>query len=338
MTPHCYRRPSQTSVALTTGQAYIRQYIFSHTSAMTSNTSFSVRTGILTTVASIACRAGKVFINATRTCLIYPTPSHFILASSHSSSTTRSHTTYSINTPEHIMLLKHIFATCALALGALAAPSTPLNDTARWVPAEGDIGPVISLGYSGQEIEQIQQGHLDAVKLCFTMINSAKTETLNRIFVKYFNINDRDLVTCTDINPLLPPNHPFTSANKQTTRRPQQNRRRPRSRRQPHPSPNHSRARYARRRHDGHSLRPRHVRPTPQSRLPVPLANNLPPSLQTRLLRRQNLARRRGRQLRQYRAARELENDDAGTYSGAPLYFLPGYGRGNAEGFRWDDV
>jgi hypothetical protein len=95
------------------------------------------------------------------------------------------------------MFLKHIFPLCALALGGLAAPSAPPKSTLTFTRATDDsIGPEIVGGYSAQEVAQIQQAHLDAVKLCWTMVNHAKSAEFDRIFPKYFNINDRDLVIC----------------------------------------------------------------------------------------------------------------------------------------------
>jgi hypothetical protein len=95
------------------------------------------------------------------------------------------------------MLFKHIFSLCALALGSLAAPSAPLNSTLMATRAIDDsIGPEIVGGYTTQEKAQIQQAHLDAVKLCWTMVNHAKSAQFDRIFPKYFNIDDWDLVIC----------------------------------------------------------------------------------------------------------------------------------------------
>jgi hypothetical protein len=95
------------------------------------------------------------------------------------------------------MLLKHIFHICALALGSLAAPSAPLNDTLTRIQSTNhEVVPTNSHDYSSQEVEQIRQAHLGAVKLCWTTVNHAKSEQFDHIFPKYFNINDRDLVIC----------------------------------------------------------------------------------------------------------------------------------------------
>jgi hypothetical protein len=95
------------------------------------------------------------------------------------------------------MLLKHLFSLCALALGSLSAPSAPLNDTlAHTRPTGHHAVPVTRRDYSGQEVEQIRQAHLDAVKLCWTTVNHAKSAQFDRIFPEYFNPKDRNLVIC----------------------------------------------------------------------------------------------------------------------------------------------
>jgi hypothetical protein len=95
------------------------------------------------------------------------------------------------------MLLKHILSLCALALGSLASPSAPLNDTLAHTPStDRHSVPVTRRDYSGQEVEQIRQAHLDAVKLCWTTVNHAKSTQFDRIFPKYSNPKDRNLVIC----------------------------------------------------------------------------------------------------------------------------------------------
>ena len=73
------------------------------------------------------------------------------------------------------MLLGRLTASLVLAVGAFA-------------------NPIITSGYSTQEREQIQQAHLDAVKLVRTAIGSVAQEEYDRILVKYFDIEDHQLV------------------------------------------------------------------------------------------------------------------------------------------------
>jgi hypothetical protein len=60
------------------------------------------------------------------------------------------------------------------------------SDPAGPIPFEGT--------YTTQELEQIQQAHFDAVKLCENVITHTNTRDFNRVFLKYFNPVDRDLV------------------------------------------------------------------------------------------------------------------------------------------------
>lgn len=86
------------------------------------------------------------------------------------------------------MLLKTMVASIALAIGVLAAPTPPTEDK---LARDTAAGPTVGSGYSAQEVEQIHQAHLDAVKLAFTAVDSANDEHFDRIFTKYFSIKDK---------------------------------------------------------------------------------------------------------------------------------------------------
>lgn len=88
------------------------------------------------------------------------------------------------------MLLTRILTTLALVASTLAKPPATTNSPSLDV----DHGPNIVSGYSPQEREQIRQAHLDAVKLVRIAIRNAGKDQYDRIFVKYFNINDHQLV------------------------------------------------------------------------------------------------------------------------------------------------
>lgn len=95
------------------------------------------------------------------------------------------------------MLLKHIFTTCALALGVLSAPSNPMDSNLESTRSDDpNEGPVILGTFTGLECAQIEQAHLDAVELCRTATTNS-TDFLGRfdhVFLNYFNPADRDLV------------------------------------------------------------------------------------------------------------------------------------------------
>lgn len=88
------------------------------------------------------------------------------------------------------MLLKRILTALALVASTFANPPVTANSPSLDV----DHGPTIVGGYSPQEREQIRQAHLDAVKLVHTAISNAGKDQYDRIFVKYFNIDDHQLV------------------------------------------------------------------------------------------------------------------------------------------------
>jgi len=88
------------------------------------------------------------------------------------------------------MLLTHIITALALVAKAFAKPSSTANTSSLVVYQ----GPKIVGGYSAQGKEQIRQAHLDAVELVRTAIGSVSKEQYDRIFVKYFNTNDHQLV------------------------------------------------------------------------------------------------------------------------------------------------
>lgn len=89
------------------------------------------------------------------------------------------------------MPLKTIVASIALAIGVLAAPTSPAEDK---LARDTAVGPTIGSGYSAQDVEQIHQAHLDAVKLAFTAVDSANDEHFDRVFTKYFTIKDKSYV------------------------------------------------------------------------------------------------------------------------------------------------
>lgn len=88
------------------------------------------------------------------------------------------------------MLLARILTTLALVASTHANPPATTNSPSLDV----DHGPTIIGGYSSQERQQIRQAHLDAVKLVRTTISNAGKEQYDRTFVKYFSINDHQLV------------------------------------------------------------------------------------------------------------------------------------------------
>jgi hypothetical protein len=88
------------------------------------------------------------------------------------------------------MLLTHILTTLALVATTFAKPAATTN-----IPSlVTEPGPKIVGGYSPQEREQIHQAHLDAVTLVRTAISNVAKEQYDRILVKYFNIDDHQLV------------------------------------------------------------------------------------------------------------------------------------------------
>lgn len=95
------------------------------------------------------------------------------------------------------MLLKNISTTCALALGALSAPSIPLDSNPRSTRSDDpNEGPVILGTFTSLERAQIKQAHLDAVELCRTATTNSIDflGKFDHVFLDYFNIADRDLV------------------------------------------------------------------------------------------------------------------------------------------------
>ena len=88
------------------------------------------------------------------------------------------------------MLLTSIITALALVAKTFAYPSSTTSTLSLSV----DSGPTIVGGYTPQEKEQIRQAHLDAIKLVRTAISSVSKDQYDRIFVKYFNINDHQLV------------------------------------------------------------------------------------------------------------------------------------------------
>jgi hypothetical protein len=94
------------------------------------------------------------------------------------------------------MLLIRIITALALVAKTFAVPSSAANTSSLNI----DSGPTIVGGYTPREKEQIRQAHLDAVKLVRTAISSVSEEQYDHIFVKYFNINDHQLVWGTSTN------------------------------------------------------------------------------------------------------------------------------------------
>lgn len=90
-----------------------------------------------------------------------------------------------------MLLFQKVIASTALGIGVLAAPTSPAADK---LARDTALGPTVGSGYSAQEVEQIHQAHLDAVKLAFTAVDSANDEHFDRIFTKYFTIKDKSFV------------------------------------------------------------------------------------------------------------------------------------------------
>jgi hypothetical protein len=88
------------------------------------------------------------------------------------------------------MLLTQILTTLALLATTFAKPPATTNTSSL----VAEPGPKIVGGYSPQEREQIHQAHLDAITLVRTAISNVAKEQYDRIFVKYFNIDDHQLV------------------------------------------------------------------------------------------------------------------------------------------------
>jgi len=92
------------------------------------------------------------------------------------------------------MLLTTLLAVTASVLCTLA---TPLNITSMQPQVlEKRATPSVKDGdYTKQQIEQIKEGHLDAIKLASMVISeSKKPETFDPIFQKYFQASDREAV------------------------------------------------------------------------------------------------------------------------------------------------
>ena len=88
------------------------------------------------------------------------------------------------------MLVTRILTTLALVASTFANPPATTNSPSL----DFDHGPTVKSGYSSQEREQIRQAHLDAIKLVRTTISNAGKARHDRIFVKYFKIDDHQLV------------------------------------------------------------------------------------------------------------------------------------------------
>lgn len=91
------------------------------------------------------------------------------------------------------MLLAAVLALVAFAIGALTAPLNITYDPASSLIKRAD--PGISTSFSAQEVEQIKRGFNDVLKLVDTVLTKARdAREFDKIFVKYFNIKDRDFV------------------------------------------------------------------------------------------------------------------------------------------------
>lgn len=90
------------------------------------------------------------------------------------------------------MVLKLILVLAALAISIIASPlnatlSPSLSKRATPSFKKGD--------YTAQQIEQITQGHNDAIKMASTVVSwSTSPVIFDPIFRKYFNILDRGAV------------------------------------------------------------------------------------------------------------------------------------------------
>lgn len=127
------------------------------------------------------------------------------------------------------MLLKLIMVLAALAMSILA---TPLNTTTFSPSLSKRATPSFKKGdYTAQQMEQITQGHNDAIKMASTVVSwSTSPVIFDPIFRKYFNILDRGAVvseSCPE-----PQNHRANLLTK--SRRLQANHR---QRRRPRPRP-----------------------------------------------------------------------------------------------------
>jgi hypothetical protein len=108
-----------------------------------------------------------------------------------------SHSNYHADSPtkgfqENDMLVTKIISPLALVAGTFAIPQQP--STTNTSSLAVNRSPIITSGYSAQEREQIQQAHLDAVKLVRTAIGSVAQDQYDRILVKYFDVKDHQLV------------------------------------------------------------------------------------------------------------------------------------------------
>jgi hypothetical protein len=92
------------------------------------------------------------------------------------------------------MLLSTILVLTASVVCALA---TPLNITSMQFLALDKRGaPVVKDNdYTNQQVQQIKEGHLDAIKLASMVVSQSETPaTFDPIFQNYFQLSDRDTV------------------------------------------------------------------------------------------------------------------------------------------------
>ena len=92
------------------------------------------------------------------------------------------------------MLLTTILAVAASVVCTLA---TPLNITSMQpLVMDKRAAPSVKKNhYTEQQVQQIQEGHLDAIKLASMVVSQSKTpETFDPIFQTYFQLSDREAV------------------------------------------------------------------------------------------------------------------------------------------------
>lgn len=90
------------------------------------------------------------------------------------------------------MFLKYILASLAMATSVL----TTLLDQPLGANDYTYVGPFIdaNTGYSSEQVDQLHQASNDAAHSCRTAVNVKGNETFDRVFKKYFHIEDRDFV------------------------------------------------------------------------------------------------------------------------------------------------
>ena len=88
-----------------------------------------------------------------------------------------------------LIVMSPIVCTCTLATTLNITATQPVALCKRGVPS------VKENDYTEQQIQQIKEGHLDAIKLASMVVSQSEhPRTFDPIFQHYFELSDRDAV------------------------------------------------------------------------------------------------------------------------------------------------